>query len=260
MRRVVPLLSIALCAMVPLALPAQSVAAHIAAGDSAYATLRAPDALRHYLAALAVDSSSGEALWRAARTESELAEYDADSTHAATLRGNAERHARAAVSKAPKNAQAHFALAVALGRTALTIETYERLPYATEIHQEVESCLALAPKHAGCLHVRALWAAEYMRLGSFTRDMANSMSGGKLFATATWEAAERDLRAAIALEPQRAIHHLDFARILADQGKKDSARVELHAAIDAPARDYNDAHYRADATAAMVRLTEASGS
>jgi tetratricopeptide (TPR) repeat protein len=257
MRRAITLLSTALCAVTAFALPAQSVAAHIAAGDSAYATLRAPDALRHYLAALAVDSSSADALWRAARTESELAEYDSDSVHAASLRGDAERHARAAAKKTPKNAQAHFALAVALGRTALTISIVERLPYATEIHEEVESCLALAPKHAGCLHVRALWAAEYMRLGSFTRDMANTMSGGKLFETATWEGAERDLRAAIALEPKRAIHHLDLARMLADQGKKDSARVELQAAIDAPARDYNDAHYRADATTTMVGLTGA---
>jgi len=257
MRRVV-LLSTVLYAITVSALPAQNVAAHIAAGDSAYAALNDPGALRHYLAALAVDSSSTDALWRASRTESELAEYDSVAVHAASLRTDAERHARAAVSKAPKNAQAHFALAAALGRTALTIETYERLPYATEIHKEVETCVALAPKHAGCLHVLALWDAEYMRLGSFTRDMANSMSGGKLFTTATWEDAESNLRAAIKLEPQRAIHHLDLARILADQGKTDSARVELQATIDAPNRDYNDAHYRADATAAMAGLTGAS--
>jgi tetratricopeptide (TPR) repeat protein len=259
MRRSITLLLASQFAIVAVALPAQSIAAHIAAGDSAYAALSAPDALRHYLAALAADSSSGEALWRAARTESELAEYDSVPEHASQLRDDAERHARAAVSKVPKNAQAHFALAMALGRKALTIPTYDRLPYATGIHDEAGSCLALAPKHAGCLHVLAMWAAEYMRLGSFTRDMANTMSGGKLFATATWEAAERDLRAAIALEPKRAIHHLDLARILADQGKQDSARVELQATIDAPSRDYNDPHYRADAAAAIaVRSAPAS--
>jgi Flp pilus assembly protein TadD len=81
------------------------------------------------------------------------------------------------------------------------------------------------------------------------------MTGGKLFATATWEEAERNLRAAIGLEPHRAIHHLDLGRILADQGKKDSARAELQATIDAPLREYNDAHYRADASAALAALT-----
>jgi hypothetical protein len=256
MRRVITLLSATICALPVFALPAQSVSAHIAAGDSAYATLRAPDALRQYLAALAVDSTNADANWRAARTESELGEYDSDSLHAATLRSDAERQARAAVHKAPKSAQAHFALAVALGRKALTVPTYDRLPYATEVHDEAGACLALAPKHAGCLHVIALWAAEYMRLGSFTRDMANTMSGGKLFTNATWEAAERDLRAAIAIEPKRAIHHLDLARILGEQGKQDSARVELQSVIDSPSMDYNDAHYRADAAAAMSALAK----
>jgi len=259
MRRIATLLSAAVCGTA-LALPAQSVARHIAAGDSAYTALHAADALRHYLAALAVDSSNGEALWRASRTESELAEYDSIPEHASALRNDAERHARAAAKRAPKNAEAHFALAVALGRTALTVPTVERLPFATEIRREADSCLALAPKHPGCLHVLALWTAEYLRLGSFSRDMANTMTGGKLFATATWEQAEGDLRAAIELEPQRAIHHLDLARILAEQGKKDSARVELQATMDAPNRDYNDPHYRAAASAAMGALAQGESS
>lgn len=240
--------------MTAVALPAQGVGARVAAGDSAYAALRAPDALHHYLAALAVDSASGNALWRASRTESELAEYDSIPARAASLRVDAERHARAAVKAAPTDAQPHFALAVALGRSALMVTTVERLPYATEIHKEVDACLAIAPRHAGCLHVRALWAAEYMRLGSFTRDMANTMTGGALFTAATWDAAERDLRAAIELEPRRALHHLDLARILADQGKQDSARVEYQAAIDAPTREYNDARYHAEATVGMAGL------
>jgi len=259
MRRLATPLTAALCATA-FALPAQGAARHIAAGDSAYTALHAADALHHYLAALAVDSSNGDALWRAARTESELAEYDSIPEHASALRTDAERHARSAAKRAPKNAQAHFALAVALGRTALTLPTVERLPFATEIRQEADSCLALTPKHPGCLHVLALWAAEYLRLGSFSRDMANTMTGGKLFATATWEQAEGDLRAAIALEPQRAIHHLDLARILIDQGKKDSARAELEATIDAPNRDYNDPHYRAAATAAIAALTQPESS
>lgn len=258
MRRFNSLLSLIFCAIAACALPAQRVAARIAAGDSAYAALRAPEALRQYLAALAIDSSSGDALWRAARTESELAEYDSVPADADRLRADAERHARAAVAKAPKIAQAHFVLAVALGRIALTRSTFERLPYAVEIHQEADTCLALDAKHPGCLHVAGLWIAEYLRLGSFSRETANTMTDGKLFATATWAEAERNLRAAIELEPQRAIHHLDLARMLSDQAKNDSARAELQAAIDAPSRDYNDAHYRAEAAAAMAALTHPS--
>ncbi|MBX6333068.1 MAG: hypothetical protein IRY91_14565 [Gemmatimonadaceae bacterium] len=252
-RSLAPAVLAALFAVVPAAGFAQSsdAAHHVAEGDAAYAKRRAPEALKHYLAALKADSTNADALWRASRTETELSEYD--STHADALLADAERHARGAVAAAPKDAHTHFALAYALGRKALRVSVAERLPYATEIHKEVTACLAIAPKDAPCLHVLGVWDAEYMRLGSFTREMANTMSGGKLFANATWEEAERNLKAAIEVEPKRAIHHLDLARIYRDQGKAEEAKKEYQAVLDAPLTDYNDENYRAEAKAALAK-------
>lgn len=246
-RWLAPIALTAILAAVPAAVFPQSAARHVAKGDEEYAARRAPEALRHYLAAIAADSTDAEALWRASRTEAELAEYDPDSVHARDLLASAERHARTAVALAPKSADPHFALAQALGRIALRTPTVQRLPYATEIHEEVKICLELAPKDARCLHVLGLWDAEYMRLGHFTREMANSMTGGKLFANATWEEAKRNLEAAIALEPKRAIHHLDLARIYSDQGKEAEAKAEFQAVLDAPVKDYNDERYKEEA-------------
>jgi tetratricopeptide (TPR) repeat protein len=228
----------------PAAVAAQSAARHLAEGDKAYSSRRAPEALRHYRAAIAGDSTRADALWRASAVEAEIAEFDPDSAHADSLLASAERHGRAAVTLAPKSADAHFALAQALGRTALRVPTTSRLPYAIGIHKEALACLELAPGDARCLHVLGLWDAEYMRLGHFSREMANTMTGGKLFANATWEEAERNLKAAIAAEPKRAIHHLDLARIYRDQGKKAEAKAEFQAVIDAPLKDYNDERYR----------------
>ena len=230
---------------------AQSATGHVAKGDQAYASRRAPEALRHYLAAITADSTSADALWRASVIEAELAEFEPDSARAVSLLASAERHARAAVSLAPKSVDAHFALAHALGRIALRVPTASRLPYASEIHQEALACLELAPGDARCLHVLGVWCAEYMRLGHFTRAMANTMTGGKLFTNATWEEAERNLKAAIAVEPKRAIHHLDLARIYRDQGKKAEAKTEFQAVLDAPLRDYNDEKYKEEARVGM---------
>lgn len=243
-RSLAPLALTALLVAAPVVAAAQSAAVHIVEGDRAYAARRAPDALTHYLAALAADSTNADALWRASRTEAELAEFDLDSAHADTLLARAEGHGRAAVARAPRSASAHFALAQALGRIALRVSTMERLPYATDIHKEVLACLELAPKDARCLHVLGVWDAEYMRLGSFSQEMANSMTGGKLFASATWAEAERNLKAAIAVEPKRTIHHLDLARIYRDEGKGAEAKAEFQAAIDAPVTDYNDEKYK----------------
>jgi hypothetical protein len=241
----------ALLVTAPTAAPAQSVTHHLAKGDAAHASRKAPEALRHYLAAIAADSTSADALWRASAVEAELSEFDPDSAHADSLLASAERHARAALALAPESAQAHFALAQALGRIALRVPTTSRLPYATEIHKEALACLDLAPGNALCLHVLGVWCAEYMRLGHFTREMANTMTGGKLFANATWEAAERNLKAAAAAEPKRAIHHLDLARVYRDQGKKAEAKAEFQAVLDAPLTDYNDEKYKKEAREAL---------
>jgi hypothetical protein len=237
----------ALGAAVPMSGSAQSAMRPVAAGDKVYAERKAPEALRHYLEALAADSTNVAALTRASRTEAELAEFDPDTTRRLTLLESAERHARAAIARAPQDAEAHFALAQALGRHALLLPVTDRLPYAVEIHKEAAACLDLAPKHPGCLHVLALWNAEYMPLGYFSRELANTMTGGTLFVNASWVEAERKLLAAIAVEPRRAIHHLDLARIYLDEGKKAEARAELQAVLDAPVKDVNDPHYREEA-------------
>ena len=53
------------------------------------------------------------------------------------------------------------------------------------------------------------------------------------------------------MEPKRAIHHLDLARIYRDQGKEGEAKAELQAVLDAPLRDYNDEKYKEGAREAV---------
>lgn len=229
----------------------------VAAGDSAYAAHDAAGALQRYLAAIAAAPSAVEPLARAAHVETELAEFDTGDAHARTLLADAERHARAAVASAPNDPRAHFVLAEALGRIALRTPVLRRLPYATEVHDQAQRCLDLAAKDAACLHVLGSWAAEYMRLDAYTREMADAMSGGKLFTGATWAAAEEKLAAAVGIEPDRVIHRYDLARVYRDEGKRDSAYAEFTAAARAPAREYNDARYQAAARAALDSLAHA---
>ena len=51
---------------------------HIARGDEAYTALRPVEAVTHYEAAVAEDSSGYEALWKASRSLADLAEYEGD--------------------------------------------------------------------------------------------------------------------------------------------------------------------------------------
>ena len=61
----------------------------------------------------------------------------------------AEEYARRAVAANPDDAEAHFELARAIGRNALTMGTRDRVKYAGVVHDEALEALKLDPKHAG---------------------------------------------------------------------------------------------------------------
>jgi Flp pilus assembly protein TadD len=68
-----------------------------------------------------------------------------------------------------------------------------------------------------------------------------------VFNTASWSEAVRYLEQAVAIEPNRLVHHLDLARIYRDVGRKADARTAYAAALRAPIFDANDPVYRQSA-------------
>lgn len=232
---------------------AQSPADEIAAGNKALPA-NATEALQHYEKALAADPKNYEALWRASQTDVDLGEFDPNSEHRTALFKSAEQRAHLAVEVNPTDAEGHYVLAKALGRTALTLGKRDRIKYAKEIRTQALECLKIAPKHSGCLHVMGVWNAEVMRLNGFTRMIAKNFLGGAIFDQASWSEAQRYMVAAVTNDPRRAVHRLDLGRIYADLDKKADARTQFQAAINAPTIDYNDPHYKAQAEAALKDL------
>src|SRR6516162_3578109 len=81
---------------------AQSAAAtaeqHVAEGDSAYAAMNAPAALKHYQAALAIDSNFYPALWKASREAVSLGEFDTSKVSQKNFYMMGESYGRRAVA------------------------------------------------------------------------------------------------------------------------------------------------------------------
>lgn len=236
-------------------LSAQSAAERIARGDSLYEAIRVAESLVEYEAVLAADSMHPEALWRASRNVADLAERDDD--RAGFVR--AERLARRAIAAAPHNADAHFDLARALGRTALSVGSRERVRYAKEIRAHALEALRLDPDHPGALHVMGMWNAEVMRLSGLARWAARNFLGGQVFSAASWGEAIRYLERAVAVDPHRIVHRLDLAKIYLDRGERDKARSQLEAVVTGRRLDLNDPRYQAEAKEILERLDGGSG-
>jgi tetratricopeptide (TPR) repeat protein len=231
---------------------AQSAAEHIAIGDKAYAALDASGALEHYERAIDADPKSHEALWKASRSAIDLGSYSTDQSKRASLFVRGEQYARRSTALEPGDAEGHFSLARALGKTALSQSSRGRIRYATEIRATALECLRLNPRHAGCLHVMGMWNAEVMRLNSIARLVAKNILGGKVFGAASWREAVRNMEASVASEPDRIIHHLDLGEVYRDVGEKAKAIAEFETVMRLPSTDFNDGVYKAQAKAALA--------
>src|SRR5689334_7761892 len=222
--------------------PAQTATEHIALGDKEFVARNLVAAMQHYEAAVAADSSNVEALWKASNAAVDLGEFNDAERQNYYARG--EQLGRLAVKANPNSANAHFALAKALGRVALSKGKRDKVKYSGVVHDEVHEALRLDSLNAGALHVLGMWNAEIMRLSGFERWAARNLLGGGVLGEAKWENAQRYLERAVALEPNRITHRLDLAGVYADRGETAKAREEYEAIAKLPVADFNDLRYK----------------
>jgi hypothetical protein len=221
---------------------AQSAAEHVAAGDKDYLDRNLLGALHHYEEAVAADSSNVEALWKASNAAVDLGEFNDAERQSYYAKG--EQLGRLAVKADPQSANAHFVLAKALGRVALSLGKRDKVKYARIVHDEAQAALKLDSLDAGALHVLGMWNAEIMRLSGFERWAAKNLLGGKVLGEASWENAQHLLERAVSLEPNRITHRLDLAGVYADDDNTAKAREQYEMLLKLPVADYNDPRYK----------------
>ena len=240
--------------MSPQVVAAQSVSELLVAGDRDSAARRSSAALGNYERAAKADPTSYGALWKAAREAVDLGEFEKRVETRAALYGRATDYARRAVAANANDAEGHFQLARAVGRTALAANPRDRVKYALEVRDEALKALQLQPKHPGALHVLGVWNAEVMRLNGFSRTIAKAFLGGQVLGSASWPEAIRYMELSVAVEPNRLVHHLDLARVYRDAGRRNEARTAYQAALRAPLQDANDDRYRKSADEELAKL------
>ena len=242
------------CLLVTSGARAQSPQEHIAIGDSLHALFKPDEALSHYLAAIGLDSSNYEALWKAARSEVDLAEVERDEARRNRYSRSGEGLARRAIRMNPQDPEAHFHLARALGRRALSVGVRDRVKFATEVRAEALEALRLNADHPGALHVMGVWNAEVMRLNGLSRFLAKNVLGGKVFGEASWDQAQKYMERAVAVDPDRIVHRLDLGKIYVDRGDKAKARAQFELVTGGRRVDFNDPAYKREAEAELAKL------
>jgi tetratricopeptide (TPR) repeat protein len=124
----------------------------------------------------------------------------------------------------PDYANAHYTLALALGRYSQRISILQALAdgLATRVREHLEATLELEPRHA----------EGHIALGLYHAEVVSKLGGlmARLTYGATQDAALEHFRRAIKLVPQSPIAHMEYAHgllLLDARGNRDAA-VELY--------------------------------
>ena len=252
-------LPLAACLAALLAGPAaaQTVPEFVARGVTAYDARNPTLALREFQAALALDSTSYTANWRASISAVDIGKQTPDSVPDPTrdsLFRLAERYATRAVTANPEGSDGYFALANAIGRTSLTLGKKERVRRATEIRADALRSIELNPSQDGAFHVMGRWNAEIMRLSGFERFFAKSFLGGAVFNEASWDRAVAYMKRAVELRPEFIYHHYDLALIYIDTKEWALARQQLALIPSLPLIDVMDPAWKREAAGLLQAI------
>jgi len=219
----------------------------IALGDSAHAALAPAQALQHYRAVLAHDSTNYEALWKASREVVDIAKQihdKGDKKQRDSLYEVGRAYAEAAVRANPNGADGHFMIAQALGRLSRTRGGKERVRFAQIIYDEANKAIALDSTNDGAYHVLGAWHEEVMLLSGIQKFFAKTLFGAGFLDKGNWADAQRYLERAVALAPKSIFHRYELAGVYIDVGKYSKAREQLNTLETLPIADVLDHQYQ----------------
>ena len=156
-----------------------------------------------------------------------------------------------AVQKLPNDAQAHIGLAAAYGELCDMVDGRTRVEYSKRVYHEVRRGLELEPSNDYGHLILARWNFEMATTSPMLRGLAQVVYGQ--FPPASKEQAIENFKKAIALAPNRVIHHAEYAKVLEAMGDMPAAREQWRKVLELKPVDAQDHRHRALAAAHLSK-------
>lgn len=156
-----------------------------------------------------------------------------------------------AVQKLPNDPQAHIALAAAYGEICDMVDGRTRVGYSKRVYHEVTRGLELEPSNDYGHLILARWNYAMATSNPVLRGIVQVVYGQ--FPPASKEEATENFKKAIALAPNRVIHHAEYAKVLEAMGDMPAAREQWRKVLELKSVDAQDHRYRALAAAHLSK-------
>src|SRR5437868_7774536 len=224
--------------LVDVASAAESAEDLIAKGKVFEKKFQASQALPLYLSAEKLEPQNPELLVRIARQYRYLM-TDAQAKDEKLRLGHiALDYSNRAVACGPNNCDAQLAPAITLGKMLPYLPTKEQVSASPRIKESVDKALALDQTNDTAWHILGRWHRVLADVSTMRRYLAG-MIYGKL-PTGSNEEAERAMKKAISLNPNRLMHYIELGRIYAQMGRKEEAREFINKGLAMPDTEKDD--------------------
>ena len=213
----------------------------------------------HFSEALAVlkeaeksDPQNVEILYRISRVESDLEEDLSDDSKKKTYALESVAYAKRAIDAAPQNSNAHLAAAIAYGDLTDFVDDRTKMEYSKVIKAEAEKAIEFDSKNDYAYLILARWNFEMTDLNPILKGFAELLYGQ--MPPASQDKALEDFQKAIALAPNRIIHHYCYGDALARLGRKEQAKAEFQKVLRLTATSKEERGYQQKASAGLKTL------
>lgn len=213
-------------------LRAESASFLIGKGDLFDANRQANEALKYYLLAEKLDPNNARLLVDMSREYRRLMSNATDPAEKVRLGGIAVDYANRATALAPKDPEAHLAVAISYGELQSFQGNRQRFEAVHIIKDAVDKVIELDPLNDLAWHVLGRWYKGLAEVDAFHRALAQAAFGG--LPAATYEEAATCFEKAIQLNPERPIHYIELGCVCAQMGRKDEARRLITKGLDMP--------------------------
>lgn len=214
----------------------------IAKGDDFDRLLEARDALQFYLPANKIQPDNVNLLVKIARQYRHMMSDTSVKQEKLRLGNLSLEFAQRAADLAPKNSEAQLSPAISYGKMLPFMKTKDQVDATPKIKASVDRALALDPNNDTAWHILGRWNRVLADVNSIKRVLAKAIYGD--LPVTTNEEAERCLKKAIAINPNRLMHYIELGRIYAQMGRKDEAQQFIRKGLTMPEQEKDDAEQK----------------
>ncbi len=221
----------------------QTATEHIKAGDGYYAAFDDQKALEEYLAAVDLEASNYEALWKTSRAYVDTADLvDPASKDAKETRkkmyATGVTYARKAIAVNPNDTWGHFCLSAAMGKKVLLQGKKEQIDASKTIKAEIDKAIELDASNDLAYHALGRWHRRMAEIGGAKRALGSLLYGS--IPKGSFAESEKLFLKAIELRPGYVNHHYELGLTYEALEKYDLAAAEFQKAIDLPVSSSKD--------------------